>query len=189
LIRVTLVLTTCAALHVRRSRAPRRNSQAQTCGHGRLQALTAVDPLHVFAQRLRRLWRLVLGRRSQCGQAIWDRLTPIFERWIPEPRILHPYALERFVATHPRWEPYASTRSYGSVRGAISDGHPYRVHYFSQKLDSAPNPEFEKVVYGYAMIQDQHLRTAVLDKLLLCTICLERDKRLGDSNNHSVTSR
>jgi hypothetical protein len=26
----------------------------------------------------------------------------------------------------PRWEPYALTRSYGSVRGAISDGRPYR---------------------------------------------------------------
>ena len=27
---------------------------------------------------------------------------------------------------YPRQEPYALTRSYGSVRGAISDGRPYR---------------------------------------------------------------
>jgi hypothetical protein len=27
---------------------------------------------------------------------------------------------------HPRWEPYALTRSYGSVRGAVSNDCPYR---------------------------------------------------------------
>jgi RNA-directed DNA polymerase len=63
--------------------------------------------LHVFAQRLRRLWRLILCRRSQRSRVRWDRITPIFQQWIPAPRVLHPYPLERFVATHPRWEPYA----------------------------------------------------------------------------------
>jgi len=82
--------------------------QRVTLGYYRYHAVPGnIARLHVFAQRLRHLWRLVLGRRSQRGRAIWDRLTPIFERWIPEPRILHPYPLERFVATHPRWEPYA----------------------------------------------------------------------------------
>jgi len=79
-----------------------------TLGYYRYHAVPGnIARLHVFAQRLRRLWRLVLCRRSQRGRAIWDRLTPIFERWIPAPRVLHPYPLERFVATHPRWEPYA----------------------------------------------------------------------------------
>jgi hypothetical protein len=32
----------------------------------------------VFAQRLRRLWRLILGRRSQRG-TLWDRLIPTFQ--------------------------------------------------------------------------------------------------------------
>jgi RNA-directed DNA polymerase len=63
--------------------------------------------LHVFAQRLRRLWRLILRRRSQRSRVRWDRITPIFQQWSPAPRVLHPYPLERFVATHPRWEPYA----------------------------------------------------------------------------------
>ena len=82
--------------------------QRVTLGYYRYHAVPGnIVRLHVFAQRLRRLWRHVLGRRSQRGRAIWDRLTPIFERWIPEPRILHPYPLERFLATHPRWEPYA----------------------------------------------------------------------------------
>jgi group II intron reverse transcriptase/maturase len=82
--------------------------QRVTFGYYRYHAVPGnIDRLNVFAQRLRRLWRLILCRRSQRGRAIWDRLTPIFERWIPAPRVLHPYPLERFVATHPRWEPYA----------------------------------------------------------------------------------
>jgi RNA-directed DNA polymerase len=63
--------------------------------------------LNVFAQRLRRMWRLILCRRSQRSRVRWDRITPIFQQWIPAPRVLHPYPLERFVAAHPRWEPYA----------------------------------------------------------------------------------
>jgi hypothetical protein len=30
---------------------------------------------------------------------------PIFQRWILAPRVLDPYPFERFIATHPRWEP------------------------------------------------------------------------------------
>jgi hypothetical protein len=66
-----------------------------------------LDRLRVFGQRIRRLWRLVLSRRSQFGMLSWDRLKPLFARWIPVPRVPHPYPMERFVATHPRWEPYA----------------------------------------------------------------------------------
>jgi hypothetical protein len=62
--------------------------------------------LSVFGQRLRRLWWLILRRRSQ-RPTPWDRLLPIFQRWIPAPRVLHPYPIARFLATHPRWEPYA----------------------------------------------------------------------------------
>jgi hypothetical protein len=29
------------------------------------------------------------------------------DRWIPVPCVLHPYPMERFDATHPRWKPYA----------------------------------------------------------------------------------
>jgi hypothetical protein len=43
----------------------------------------------------------VLVRRSQRAQMRWDRLVPLLDRWIPEPRILHPYPGERFDATHP----------------------------------------------------------------------------------------
>src|ERR1700675_1854940 len=55
----------------------------------------------------------------------WDRVTRIFPRWIPAPIVWHPYIMVRFLATHPRWEPYA----YALVRicaGAISNDRPYR---------------------------------------------------------------
>jgi RNA-directed DNA polymerase len=65
-----------------------------------------IDRLSVFGQRLRRLWWLILRRRSQ-RPASWNRVTRIFPRWIPAPRVLHPYPIARFLATHPRWEPYA----------------------------------------------------------------------------------
>jgi RNA-directed DNA polymerase len=32
----------------------------------------------------------------------WGRLFPILYRWIPQPRVLHPYPHVRFAATHPR---------------------------------------------------------------------------------------
>ena len=55
-----------------------------------------------FRYRLCNLWRQVLRRRSQRGWLGWDRLRPAFDRWIPRPRILHPYPSVRFDATHPR---------------------------------------------------------------------------------------
>src|SRR5215475_2270297 len=58
--------------------------------------------LSAFRHRLRRLWRAVLNRRSQRGQKPWERLTPLLDRWIPFPRILHPYPSARFAAMHPR---------------------------------------------------------------------------------------
>jgi RNA-directed DNA polymerase len=46
------------------------------------------------------------SRRSQ-RRVWWDRVTRIFPRWIPARRVLHPYPIARFLANHPRWEPYA----------------------------------------------------------------------------------
>jgi RNA-directed DNA polymerase len=58
--------------------------------------------LGIFRRRVGRLWRSVLVRRSQRAQMRWDRLTPLLNRWIPQPRILHPYPDAHFAATHPR---------------------------------------------------------------------------------------
>ncbi|MDX1461187.1 MAG: group II intron reverse transcriptase/maturase [Xanthomonadales bacterium] len=60
------------------------------------------DRLEVFAHRLRRLWRRVLFQRSQKGRKSWRRLSPLLNRWIPRPRVLHPYPEQRFAARYPR---------------------------------------------------------------------------------------
>jgi hypothetical protein len=57
--------------------------------------------LRIFSRRVCWLWRTVLVRRSQRAQVGWDRLYPLFSRWIPRPRILHPYPMARFAAIHP----------------------------------------------------------------------------------------
>jgi len=58
--------------------------------------------LRIFQRRVCWLWRSVLVRRSQRAQVRWARLSPVFNRWIPQPRILHPYPDARFAASHPR---------------------------------------------------------------------------------------
>ena len=57
--------------------------------------------LRIFRRRVGWLWRTVLVRRSQRAQVRWDRIYPLLNRWIPQPRILHPYPDARFAATHP----------------------------------------------------------------------------------------
>jgi RNA-directed DNA polymerase len=60
-----------------------------------------IDQLYLFKHRVHRLWRSVLIRRSQKARKKWAKYGPIFDRWIPTPRILHPYPDARFYATHP----------------------------------------------------------------------------------------
>src|SRR6516164_4004475 len=57
--------------------------------------------LRVFRRRICRLWQSILVRRSQRAKMRWERLTPVLNRWIPPPRVLHPYPDARFYATHP----------------------------------------------------------------------------------------
>jgi group II intron reverse transcriptase/maturase len=57
--------------------------------------------LRIFKLRVCRLWQSVLVRRSQRAKMRWERLTPVLNRWIPPPRVLHPYPDARFYATHP----------------------------------------------------------------------------------------
>jgi len=61
-----------------------------------------LDSLHVFRFRVTQLWRRALIRRSQRHSLNWDRMRQLANRWLPEPRVLHPYPSVRFDATHPR---------------------------------------------------------------------------------------
>ena len=60
-----------------------------------------IDQLRIFRNRVNRLWRNVLVRRSQRAKKKWAKFAMVFEKWIPPPRILHPYPEARFYATHP----------------------------------------------------------------------------------------
>ena len=58
--------------------------------------------MNTFRHRLRRLWRSTLRHRSQRPNVSWQRIGPLFDRWLPAPRVLHPYPAVRFDAKHPR---------------------------------------------------------------------------------------
>ncbi len=60
-----------------------------------------LNRLRTFRHRVNRLWRNVLVRRSQTARKKWEKLTPVLERWIPPPRVLHPHPEARFYDTHP----------------------------------------------------------------------------------------
>ncbi|HUD14510.1 MAG TPA: group II intron reverse transcriptase/maturase, partial [Terracidiphilus sp.] len=60
-----------------------------------------INQLRIFRRRVNRLWHSVLVRRSQAARKKWEKLTPVLERWIPSPRVLHPYPEARFYAAHP----------------------------------------------------------------------------------------
>ena len=61
-----------------------------------------ISPLAGFRQRITRLWRQAICRRSQRRPPSWERLGRIFGRWLPQPQVLHPYPHDRFDAMHPR---------------------------------------------------------------------------------------
>ena len=56
------------------------------------------EALRGFRERIIRHWRHTLGRRSQKGRITWDRIRGLAARWLPQPRILHPWPNARFDA-------------------------------------------------------------------------------------------
>jgi len=51
-----------------------------------------------FCEQVKRHWLRVLRRRGQRGRPNWDRMRRLAERWLPKPRVLHPYPEKRFDA-------------------------------------------------------------------------------------------
>jgi RNA-directed DNA polymerase len=56
------------------------------------------EALNAFRYRIARHWRRSLTRRSQKGHVTWKQMWPLAARWLPEPRILHPWPDKRFDA-------------------------------------------------------------------------------------------
>lgn len=61
-----------------------------------------LNGLYVFRYRVTRLWRQVLRRRGQKYRLNWKRMGQLLDRWIPLPRVTHPWPSVRFDAIHPR---------------------------------------------------------------------------------------
>jgi hypothetical protein len=68
---------------------------------------TNYKALVVFRVRVTRLWKRTLSRRSQRGEVRWDRMVRLQDRYLPHPRIQHPWPERRFDVIHPRQEPCA----------------------------------------------------------------------------------
>jgi RNA-directed DNA polymerase len=68
-------------------------------GHYRYYAVPDnSEALRGFRARVMRHWRRALSRRSQKGQITWERAGRLADRWLPQPRILHPWPNVRFDA-------------------------------------------------------------------------------------------
>lgn len=57
---------------------------------------TNVHALQAFRTQVERHWLRALRRRSQRDRMSWERLRKLSKRWLPSPRILHPWPIDRF---------------------------------------------------------------------------------------------
>ncbi len=59
--------------------------------------------LRQFREALQVMWYRTLRRRSQRGRRLtWEKFSQLSRRWLPTPKILHPYPNARFAGQHPR---------------------------------------------------------------------------------------
>jgi RNA-directed DNA polymerase len=63
--------------------------------------------IEVFVDQVTRHWLKALRRRSQRARMTWERMSRLARRWLPKPRVIHPYPSERFDVRYPRQEPSA----------------------------------------------------------------------------------
>jgi len=83
--------------------------------------------LKQFRDAIQAQWLSVLRRRSQRGRRLtWDKFSKLPKRWLPTPKILHPYPNARFASQHARYEPYAVVPHVRICAGAVSNDRPYR---------------------------------------------------------------
>src|SRR3989441_626788 len=65
-------------------------------GHLRYYGVPMNRPaLLTFCFQVGRLWYRTLRRRSQTARITWERMRRLIRRWLPPPRICHPYPLRR----------------------------------------------------------------------------------------------
>jgi group II intron reverse transcriptase/maturase len=74
--------------------------RAVVLGHNRYYGVPMNGPaLNAFRAAMVQLWWRVLRRRSQGNHLTWRRMGAYADRWLPTPRICHPYPRVRFAVT------------------------------------------------------------------------------------------
>jgi RNA-directed DNA polymerase len=56
--------------------------------------------LSAFRQQVKERWLRALRRRSQRSKLTYERMQVIVDRYLPRPRVLHPWPEQRFLVTH-----------------------------------------------------------------------------------------
>jgi len=76
-----------------------------------------IQALNAFRRGIRWLWWRNLRRRSQKDRTTRKAINRLVKRWLPKPRITHPWPEQRFAVIHPRWEPGAGMPHAGFCAG------------------------------------------------------------------------
>jgi RNA-directed DNA polymerase len=77
-----------------------------------------------FRFNVTNIWRRTLNWRGQKGKVTWQRMTVLQNRWLPKPRITHPWPSVRF--TVQGGSPVREYRPPGSVRETGGNARPHR---------------------------------------------------------------
>jgi RNA-directed DNA polymerase len=80
---------------------------------------TNLDALRSFRYRIEVIWHRVLRTRSQKDRTSWTRMQSLADRFLPTPRILHPWPTQRFAVRDPRWEPGAGKPLARTCAGGV----------------------------------------------------------------------
>ena len=87
---------------------------------------TNILALSAFRHHVIELWRRALLRRSQKDRTSWTDMDRLADRWLPKPRIAHPGLQCASASNTQGGSRMREFRPYGSVRGALRNGRPYR---------------------------------------------------------------
>lgn len=68
---------------------------------------TNIDAVYAVRHHVKVRWYLSLRRRSQRRRLSWRRMNVLADKFLPLPRILHPWPEQRFLVRHRRQEPDA----------------------------------------------------------------------------------
>jgi RNA-directed DNA polymerase len=85
-----------------------------------------IQALAAFRRGIKWLWRRSLRRRSQKDRLTRSALNRLVARWLPTPRITHPWPEQRFAVTTQGGSRMPELGTSGSVRGVCSNARPYR---------------------------------------------------------------